>query len=71
MVVPDRPEPRFAVSVDDVVLEEDLAHATAAGRAAIAPVIEELRRSGVPCSYLTRLSISCMRRHSHVLHDLR
>jgi hypothetical protein len=54
MPVPDRPEPRFAVGVDDVVLEEDLPHATAAGRAAIAPVIEELRSSGVPFSWLKR-----------------
>ena len=40
--------------VDDVVLEEDLGHATAAGRAAIAPVVDKLKISGVPKSWLKR-----------------
>ena len=48
------PEPRFAVSVDDVVFEEDLAHATAAGRAAITPVIDKIKHAGVPRSWLMR-----------------
>src|ERR1700751_993658 len=47
-------ELRVAVSVDDVVLEEDLAHAPAAGRAAIAPVIDELKSAGIPRSWLKR-----------------
>jgi hypothetical protein len=54
MPTSDRTEPRFAVSVDDPLLEEDLAHATAAGRAAIAPVINQLKRTGVPKSRLKR-----------------
>jgi hypothetical protein len=54
MPSPDRPEPRFAVSVDDVLLGEDLAHATAAGRAAIAPVIHQLKSTGVSKSRLKR-----------------
>jgi hypothetical protein len=51
---PERPEPRFPVSVDDVLLDEDLAHATAAGRAAIAPVIDKLKTAGVRKSSLKR-----------------
>jgi len=54
MPTPGRPEPRFAVSVDALLLEEDLAHATAAGRAAIAPVISQLKRTGVAKSWLKR-----------------
>ena len=54
MPTPDRPEPRFAVGVDEHLLEEDLAHATAAGRAAIAPLIDQLKSSGVPFSWLKR-----------------
>jgi len=54
MPTPDRPEPRFAVSVDDLLIEEDLAHATAAGRAAIAPVIAQLKSTGIPKSWLKR-----------------
>jgi hypothetical protein len=54
MPTPDRPEPRFAVSVDDVLFEEDLAHATAAGRAAIVAVIDQLKSTGVPKSWLKR-----------------
>lgn len=54
MPTPDRPEPRFAVSVDEHLLEEDLAHATAAGRAAIAPVIDQLESTRVPKSRLKR-----------------
>lgn len=54
MPTPDRPEPRFAVSVDEHLLEADLAHATAAGRAAIAPVIDELENTGIPKSRLKR-----------------
>ena len=46
--------PRFAVQVDDVALAEDLAHATAAARAAIGPVVERLRRDGVPVQWLRR-----------------
>ncbi len=46
------PEPHFAVRVDDLLLEEDLAHATSAGRAAIAPVVGALKRTGVPKSWL-------------------
>jgi hypothetical protein len=52
MPTSDRPEPRYAVGVDDVLLEEDLAHATAAGRAAIAPFIDQLKSAGVPKSWL-------------------
>jgi hypothetical protein len=48
----DRPEPRFVVGVNDVLLEEDLAHTTAAGRAAIAPLIDQLKITGVPKSWL-------------------
>ena len=54
MATPERAQPRFQVSVDELLLEEDLAHATAAGRAAIAPVIDELKRTGVPTSWLKR-----------------
>jgi hypothetical protein len=54
MPASDRPEPRFAVSVDDPLLEEDLAHTTTAGRAAIAPTIDQLKRTGIPKSWLKR-----------------
>jgi hypothetical protein len=54
MPTSDRPQARFAVSVDEYLLEEDLAHTTAAGRAAIAPVIDQLKRTGVPKSRLKR-----------------
>jgi hypothetical protein len=54
MPTPDRPKPRFAVSVDEHLLEEDLAHTTAAGRTAIAPVIDQLESTGVPKSWLKR-----------------
>jgi hypothetical protein len=48
------PEPHFAVRVDDLLLEEDLAHTTSAGRAAIAPVVDALKRTGAPKSWLKR-----------------
>lgn len=46
--------PRFAVRVDDAILEEDLAHATAAGLAAIAPAMNRFVRDGVPAAWLKR-----------------
>ena len=46
--------PGFAVQVDDAALAEDLAHASAAARAAIGPVVERLRRDGVPVQWLRR-----------------
>lgn len=46
--------PRFEVRVIDDVLAEDLAHCTKAARAAIEPVIGELRREGVPFNWLLR-----------------
>ena len=53
--MPDQPGgPRFAVRVDDAVLEEDLAHATVAGRQAIGPAIARLARDGVPAAWLKR-----------------
>lgn len=48
------PEPHFAVRVDDPLLKEDLAHATSAGRAAIAQIVDALKRTGVPKSWLKR-----------------
>lgn len=46
--------PRFAVRVDDAVLEEDLAHATDAGRAAIGRSLREFEREGIPAAWLRR-----------------
>ncbi len=46
------PEPHFAVRVDDVTLDEDLARVMDAGRAAIRPVIEQLGSIGVPKDWL-------------------
>jgi len=46
--------PRFAVHVDAEALAEDLSHATAAARAAIGPLVERLRREGVPAQWLRR-----------------
>jgi hypothetical protein len=54
VATPERAQPRFQVRVDELLLEEDLAHATAAGRAAIAPLIDELKCTGVPTSRLKR-----------------
>ncbi len=50
----DEAGPRFAVQVDDVALAEDLAHATAAAREAIGPMVEHVRRDGVPVQWLRR-----------------
>lgn len=46
--------PRFEVRVDSRVLAEDLPRCTKAGQAAIEPVIDEVRRSGVPREWLLR-----------------
>jgi hypothetical protein len=46
--------PRFAVRVDEAVLEEDLAHATVAGRGAIATTMNRFVRDGVPATWLKR-----------------
>jgi hypothetical protein len=46
--------PRFDVRVPDDVLAEDLAHSTAAARAAIEPVVEAVRDGGVPRVWLRR-----------------
>lgn len=51
--------PRFEVRVDPVVLEEDLAHATDAGRAAIRRALGDFERDGVPAAWLRR----CQRDH--------
>ncbi|HWY19435.1 MAG TPA: hypothetical protein VNY27_12080 [Solirubrobacteraceae bacterium] len=48
----DGPERRFTVGVDDILFDEDLAHTTAAGRAAVAPLIGRLKNTGVPKSWL-------------------
>jgi len=53
-VAQDPGGPRFAVRVDDAVLEEDLAHATAAGRGAIARAMNRFAREGVPAAWLKR-----------------
>jgi hypothetical protein len=44
----------FEVRVVDQVLAEDLPRCTKAGQAAIEPVIEEVRRDGVPREWLLR-----------------
>lgn len=46
--------PRFGVRVVDEVLTEDLARCTPAARAAIEPVVAELRREGAPFEWLLR-----------------
>jgi hypothetical protein len=46
--------PRFEVRVIEEVLEEDLPRCTGAARAAIKPVIDELRHEGVPFEWLLR-----------------
>lgn len=46
--------PRFEVRVDNRVPAEDLPRCTKAGRAAIEPVIGELRRDGAPREWLRR-----------------
>lgn len=46
--------PRFEVRVVDEVLAEDLARCTRAARAAIEPVVAEVRRDGVPFEWLWR-----------------
>lgn len=46
--------PRFEVRVVDEVLAEDLARCTRAARAAIEPVVAEVRRDGVPFEWLRR-----------------
>lgn len=46
--------PRFEVRVVDEVLAEDLVRCTRAARAAIEPVVAEIRRDGVPFEWLRR-----------------
>lgn len=46
--------PVFPVRIDEDALAEDLAHATEAARAAIAPMIRRLRRDGAPAAWLRR-----------------
>lgn len=46
--------PTFPVHVDERELDEDLSHASEAGRAAIRPFIEQLKADGVPASWLRR-----------------
>lgn len=46
--------PRFEVRVTDEVLAEDLVRCTPAARAAIEPIVDELRRKGVPFDWLLR-----------------
>jgi len=45
---------RFEVRVFGQVLAEDLPRCTKAGQAAIEPVIDEVRRDGVPREWLLR-----------------
>jgi hypothetical protein len=45
---------RFEVRVVDQVLAEDLPRCTKAGQAAIEPVVDEVRRDGVPREWLLR-----------------
>jgi hypothetical protein len=45
---------RFAVRIDSAVLDEDLAHATEAGRAAIKRALADVAKEGVPRSWLKR-----------------
>jgi hypothetical protein len=46
--------PRFEVQVIDEVLAEDLPRCTPAARAAIEPVLDDLRQDGVPRDWLLR-----------------
>jgi hypothetical protein len=46
--------PTFPVHVDERELAEDLAHASEAGRAAIATLIERLKVDGAPTGWLKR-----------------
>lgn len=46
--------PRFEVRVVKEVLAEDLARCTMAARAAVEPVVAEVRRDGVPFEWLRR-----------------
>jgi hypothetical protein len=46
--------PRFEVRVDDGLLADDLTRCTRAARAAIEPVVAEVRRDGVPYEWLRR-----------------
>lgn len=45
---------RFAVRIDSAVLDEDLAHATDAGRTAIKRALAEVADDGVPYLWLKR-----------------
>ncbi|MEX1141638.1 MAG: hypothetical protein WD993_03160 [Thermoleophilaceae bacterium] len=45
---------RFGVRVDQAVFEEDLAHATEAGRTAITRALREVAEDGVPRAWLKR-----------------
>ena len=53
-MTPEAREQCFAVSIDEAMLEEDLARVTDTGRAAIRPVIEQLRGAGAPKNWLKR-----------------
>ncbi len=53
-MTPEASEPRFAVRIDEAMLEEDLARATDAGRTVIRLTIEQLRGAGAPKSWLKR-----------------
>jgi hypothetical protein len=46
--------PRFSVRVDDTVLEEDLSHATTAGRTAIRRALSAFVRDGLRADWLKR-----------------
>jgi len=46
--------PTFPVHVDERELAEDLSHASEAGRAAIEPLIQQLKTDGVPAAWLRR-----------------
>jgi len=46
--------PTFPVHVDERELAEDLAHASGAGRAAITPLIQQLKTDGVRAAWLRR-----------------
>lgn len=52
--------PRFAVRVDDGLLAEDLTRCTRAARAAVEPVVAEVRRDGVPYEWLRRCEVGGM-----------
>jgi len=46
--------PTFPVHLDERELAEDLSHASEAGRAAIEPLIQQLKTDGVPAAWLRR-----------------